>query len=856
MIPVNRAWKTVSCIIVCSLAACGGDDPQPETVAEPTVVEPELQDQTLVLERGLQIQANVGDTIENKVSSEGSGDFSFTSSDTHLATVSAEGLVTVLKPGEVTISISRDADAIFKAVTATYSITTKFQTTFELPNTTAILAGDSVTLNVTSNADLPINFVSKNTRVATVDDAGLLQSTTAGVATVTVSTPESDTFWAGSAEVVQHVFSPELHFEAWLGADSSQIYLPGDATGIELSSSSDFECALPVITECMNGKTQYFSGKSLLNDNFSRSQPALLNFKIGEHHASLAVTGQGFPFDTSHFEWVNFKNKMWVIGGNLSKKESQVWSSTDGKQWHLEKGNTEFGYRYMHGVVVFNDTLYVVGGSGLDEDENPIVYDDIWTSEDGINWVKRNVNPLPMLFDSSSKLVVHNDQLMILNSSENGIPGDVWASTDGITWKRIANNLEPLLRQWFQVVSFQDKLWVIAGRMLETFNDVWSSEDGVNWVKEVDNAAFPKRYFHHVIEHDEQLWLFGGRNADDVWVSSDAISWQLVKKQTPVFHTQNAALSFNSKLWAFRFNTANEMYSSKDGIDWQRETTRVPLKENRYQAIVGDTMYREAYKLGSSDSIIYQSQQGISWKETALSVNNHFDYDRLVLSQQSVFFEDNYWHSRDGKLYQSADGLNYEAVMDTNYTRYAGSLVIFKNELWSINDDRVGLANNPLSWREVAEVNFWGYRKSVVATDKYLFVFTDAGGFENNLYRSEDGIHWSLISSTPGSGNHFYQEAIVFKNKLWLVGSVTKLLTEDENAVIRMTSDVWSSIDGVTWVQEQAKLPFEMIYGGKLEVFKDRIMLFAGVKSRSNEVWSSIDGVNWDLGYTNQVNFK
>ena len=94
---------------------------------------------------------------------------------------------------------------------------------------------------------------------------------------------------------------------------------------------------------------------------------------------------------------VFFKNRYWVIGGASPvvpragsftdhDPSSDVWSSADGKPWRLETGDAQFGRRWLHQALVYNDAIWVL--SGVRENATPPAsgFNDVWRSDDGVNW--------------------------------------------------------------------------------------------------------------------------------------------------------------------------------------------------------------------------------------------------------------------------------------------------------------------------------------------------------------------------------------------------------------------------------------------------------------------------------------
>lgn len=187
-----------------------------------------------------------------------------------------------------------------------------------------------------------------------------------------------------------------------------------------------------------------------------------------------------------------FKDKLWVIGGNESATtfKNDIWSSADGLEWTQESANASFSARSEHQVVVFNDKLWLIGGSG----SNIRGEKDVWSSVDGTNWVEET-NNAAFGFRHSHQVVSFNNKLWLIGgissvAESNGAfimnrVNDIWSSADGINWVRELASAPFTARTNHQVVVFKDKLFLIGGfgDDLKSKNDVWSSTDGINWRK-------------------------------------------------------------------------------------------------------------------------------------------------------------------------------------------------------------------------------------------------------------------------------------------------------------------------------------------------------------------------------------
>lgn len=203
---------------------------------------------------------------------------------------------------------------------------------------------------------------------------------------------------------------------------------------------------------------------------------------------------------------VNFKDKLWLIGGRgtQGKYYNDVWQSPDGKNWFPVVGTTggKFAPRDGHTVLVFMDKIWVIGGR----------------TDDGAG-VK--------------------------------VLGDVWHSDDGGNWKKAPDTLPA--RYGHQSLVYDGKMWVIGGYSYngnKCLNDVWYSSDGANWTRATGNAAFPPRAFHSAMAYKGKMYVLCGwqttnnNKLDDIWVSTDGKNWE----QSVIFDSAQAALAFHTSL--------------------------------------------------------------------------------------------------------------------------------------------------------------------------------------------------------------------------------------------------------------------------------------------------------------------
>jgi len=133
------------------------------------------------------------------------------------------------------------------------------------------------------------------------------------------------------------------------------------------------------------------------------------NGRLPGHSASNQVWASSDGTDwkqiTSKAQWsprlasaiVEFKGKLWILGGtenyyfgDKNSLKNDVWSSTDGRDWKLETNNAPWAPRAYHQAAVLNDKIYVFGGGNYVPEY--FAYNDVWSSKDGVNWVREIEN--------------------------------------------------------------------------------------------------------------------------------------------------------------------------------------------------------------------------------------------------------------------------------------------------------------------------------------------------------------------------------------------------------------------------------------------------------------------------------
>lgn len=314
---------------------------------------------------------------------------------------------------------------------------------------------------------------------------------------------------------------------------------------------------------------------------------------------------------------LNFKDKLYFIGNKnkiLASEDAIKWQEPEKFLETIPENIKKLPEMEWSEAVVFKNKIYIIGGKVNGDFSN-----EIWYSEDGINWIQEK----PKTQDASMfsprwfvSATVFKDKIYLVGGwDKDGYKNDVWTSNDGINWseqKTTNPKFKPIIGH--KIIGFNNKIYLTGGFSKtngnEFFNDIWSSADGKDWIKEtLTGDKYTKRYAHTLQVFDNKLWLLGGTG--------------------DVMGTTNF----------------NDIYSSTDGKNWKKEKTSDENAANRFSprrahAIEvfqarGDTKKRmyilgghigKAFHTYARD--VWRTENGINW-EKGFIFNKVFNTDKL-----------------------------------------------------------------------------------------------------------------------------------------------------------------------------------------------------------------------------------
>jgi hypothetical protein len=180
-----------------------------------------------------------------------------------------------------------------------------------------------------------------------------------------------------------------------------------------------------------------------------------------------------------------FKDKIWLFGGWDGKRYyNDAWSSADGFTWERAIEQTAWSPRDLAGkIIVFKDKLWLLGGGVIDGEKNPNPdsTSEIWSSADGVSWIRVKVNASRKLAGTP---VVFDGKLWLAGANRgNGFESGMLYTEDGSNWSELTAPWSP--RGGVAVWVFGDKLFLTGGKSSHTengeikfvySNDIWALE--------------------------------------------------------------------------------------------------------------------------------------------------------------------------------------------------------------------------------------------------------------------------------------------------------------------------------------------------------------------------------------------
>jgi len=241
-------------------------------------------------------------------------------------------------------------------------------------------------------------------------------------------------------------------------------------------------------------------------------------------------------------------------------------------------------------------------------------------------------------------------------------------------------------------------------------------------------------------------------------------------------------------------------------------------------------------------------------------------------SQGEFVYDDHLWilggwyspqlpNPRD--VWKSPDGEHWTRTVQTAPWEHSDlpAAMVFKNKMWFMggrklpgaeNSNKVWSSTDGAQWTLETDNANWCPRVSpshAVFKDRMWILAGSENFYEDNdktlkndVWSSVDGMTWQLETANAGWSKRTHAQAIVFDDKLWIMGGGRW------HPDTIPTNDVWCSSDGINWSQVTAAAQWKPRMWFSAAVYRDRLWVLGGwSKEEGNfgDVWHSKDGQNW-----------
>ncbi len=233
--------------------------------------------------------------------------------------------------------------------------------------------------------------------------------------------------------------------------------------------------------------------------------------------SELPLTG----LNSAYQKYVQLGDSVYALGameGNYlnMRLSSRIMRTKDFKRWEVLAEETNLPARVFYGALVFDNKIWLMGGF-----DGQTYYNDVWNSTDGVRWTRVSERAAWSERNISGATVVFKDRMWIIGGGViDGTPmknekagSEIWSSADGVNWVRESESIKPA---WGgSPVVFDGKLWLVGANRDGSFTRaVLSTNDGVTWREET--APWSPRGAAAVWVFDNKLYMTGGKYSETV----------------------------------------------------------------------------------------------------------------------------------------------------------------------------------------------------------------------------------------------------------------------------------------------------------------------------------------------------
>ena len=365
-------------------------------------------------------------------------------------------------------------------------------------------------------------------------------------------------------------------------------------------------------------------------------------------------------------------------------------------------------------------------------------------------------------------------------------------------------------------VIYDGKMWVLGGDDGSNKNDVWYSSDGITWIEATSSAAWSPRSRHAAVVFDGKMWVLGGDASSyngEVWYTTDGVNWtQVISVGDKWVHRLgHAAVAYDGKMWvlggcteAMYGSELNDVWYTTDGANWTQVTT------------TGD-MWSDRYYL---NAIEYDGKMWV--------MNGYYNWD--------------VWYTTNGATWTRAtESASWGWSRNAELVVHNGKMWIFGGE----DQEDVWYSTDGSSWTQAIASAPWGEDRhchSSVVLDGKIWLLGGAkdDAKQNDVWYSTDGANWTRLDMWKGRQEH---AAIEYDGKMWVLGGCL-----DWNSRTYV-NDVWHTDDGHNWTLTTSSAPWSKRRGPGAVSYNGKMYVMGGNDGTTDlhDVWYSTNGESWTL---------
>ncbi|MFA9389897.1 MAG: hypothetical protein ACERKD_08810 [Prolixibacteraceae bacterium] len=334
------------------------------------------------------------------------------------------------------------------------------------------------------------------------------------------------------------------------------------------------------------------------------------------------------------------------------------------------------------------------------------------------------------------------------------------------TWTQLTKNAEWPNRYGLAAVSFNDKIWIFGGynpgavKGDTYYEDVWSSTDGVSWDLVLEKAPWLGRRGHRVLVFNDgsgdAMFLVGGYTVNevsgyreytnDVWKSKDGKEWIQIKERSyPDLASETD--------WFPRFNHAMVVVN-QDKVNYMYIIGGASMLENR------SAKYAMRYF-----NDVWRSSNGINWEKL-----NNTDFGIRSEAAATVNPETGRIYLQGGVhgvIFEPTDSVDHP-LDDWQWLWHSDN-----GETWVAENDTAAMEQSYL-WRSDHQMIYyhdalWGFPGKTTSNEHYHF--TEPNQYP--IWKNENDSIWSTDSEGDAFDPRHGYASVILNDKVYILGGFT-----------------------------------------------------------------------------------